>query len=92
MKPPAPKTGLDGYQSFDIIPGMVDLDEQLRQAVRRSGLNRKQVADRGGMSYSLIHGFMSGERSMTLRVASRVADVVGLELRPTKRKRKQVRQ
>ena len=67
--------------------GMVDLNEQLREAIRRSGLNRKQLADRTGISYSVIHGFMSGERSMTLRVASRVADVVGLELRPIKRKR-----
>ncbi len=67
---------------------MMDLGEQLREVIRRSRLTRKQVADRTGISYSVIHGFMSGERSMTLDTASKVADLVGVELRPVRQKRK----
>ena len=67
---------------------MVDLDKQLRQAIRRSGLTRKQIADRAGVSYSIIHSFDSGERGMTLRVASKVADLLGMELRDVRRKSK----
>jgi transcriptional regulator with XRE-family HTH domain len=68
---------------------MVDLGEQLREAIRRSGLNRKQVADRAGVAYCAIHGFMSGERGLTLDSASKVAELLGLELRPTKRRARQ---
>lgn len=67
---------------------MVDLDKQLRKAIRQSGLTRKQIADRAGVSYSIIHSFDSGERGMTLRVASKVADLLGLELREVRRKAK----
>ena len=83
------KDRLTRYLLCDILKrNMTDLGEQLRAAIRRSGLSRKQAADRTGVSYSVIHGFMSGERSMTLDTASKVADLVGVELRPVRRKRK----
>ena len=67
---------------------MVDLDKQLRQAIRRSGMTRKQIADRAGVSYAIIHDFVSGKRGMTLRTASKVASLLGLELREVRRKAK----
>lgn len=67
---------------------MVDLDRQLRRAIQRSGMTRKRVADRAGVSYAIIHDFVSGKRGMTLRTASRVADLLGLELREVRRKTK----
>lgn len=82
------KWPLTGYRQYDIILRMVDLDEQLREAIRRSGMTRKQIADQAGVPYSIVHGFVSGERGMTLRVASRVAELLALELREVRRKSK----
>ena len=80
---------LPRYRFCDTLLGrMIELSEQLREAIRRSGFNRKQVADRTGISYSVIHGFMSGERGITLDTASKVAEVVGVELRAIRRRRK----
>ena len=60
---------------------MVDLRKQLLQAIDRCGLNRKQIADKAGISYSIIHGFCAGTRSVTLDTASKIADIVGIEFR-----------
>ena len=67
---------------------MVDLDKQLRRAIRRSGMTRKQIADQSGVSYAIVHDFVSGKRGMTLRTASKVADLLGLELREIQSKSK----
>ncbi len=64
---------------------MIDLAKQLREAIERSGLTRKQIADRTGVSYSAVHGFVAGTRDMTLQSASKIAEVVGLDLRPVRR-------
>ena len=70
---------------------MADLDEQLRRAIRRSGMTRKQIADRANVPYSIVHGFVSGERGMTLRVASRVAELLGLQLREVRQGKSKAR-
>ena len=67
---------------------MTDLAGQLREVIRRSGLNRKQVADQTGISYAAIHGFVGGTRDMRLSTASKVAELLGVELRPMRRKQK----
>ena len=70
-------------------PGMMlDLRQQLRAAMKRSGLTRKQIADETGVSYSVIHGFAGGDRDVLLATASRIAAVVRVELRPVRGKRK----
>ncbi len=66
---------------------MVDLGQQLRVAMRQSGLTRKQIADQAGVSYSVIHCFAGGTRTMTLDTASRVADLLSVELRPKRKSR-----
>lgn len=65
---------------------MVDLGEQLKRAIRQSGLTRKQISDRAGVGYAAVHGFMAGSRDLTLASASRIANLVGVELRPKRRK------
>ncbi len=65
---------------------MVDLGEQLKKAIRRSGLTRKQISDQASVGYAAIHGFMAGTRDLTLTSASKIADVVGVELKPRRRK------
>ena len=65
---------------------MIDLGQELREAIKRSGLTRKKIADESGVCYSALHGFMAGTRDMTLASASKIAEVLGLELRPKRRK------
>ena len=65
-------------------------DNTLRAAImaafKKSGLSRFEWARRGGVDYSATHGFAAGTRDMTLRSASRLCKVLGLELR-SRRKR-----
>ena len=60
----------------------VNLGKQLRQAVRRSGLTRNQIARQTDVSYSIIHRFMAGTGDIQLATASKIATVVGVSLRP----------
>lgn len=60
----------------------VDLAEQLRQAIRRSGLTRNQIAKRTDLSYAIVHGFVAGTKDLRLATASKIAAIVGVELRP----------
>ena len=65
----------------------INLRQQLRDAMRRSGLTRKQIADQSGVAYSVVHGFQGGNKDVLLDTASRIAAVVGVELRPVRGKR-----
>ena len=57
-------------------------------AFDKSGLSRFEWARRAGIDYSAVHGFVAGSRDMTLRSASRLCKVLGLELHAPKRKGK----
>ena len=71
----------------DIIGGMskraatADLSDQLRSVFKKSGMSRFELARRAGISYSIVHRFVAADRDVALRTASRLADVLGLELR-----------
>lgn len=60
----------------------VDLGEQLRKAIRRSGLTRNQIAKRTDLSYSIVHGFVAGTHDLRLATASKIAAIVDVDLRP----------
>jgi len=62
----------------------VDLAEQLRDAFVKSGLTRCALARQADMSYAIVHRFIGGDRDITLRTASRLAEVLGVELRGKK--------
>ena len=62
-----------------------DLGRQLREAFDASGLSRFELARRAGMSYAIVHRFFGGDRDITLKTASKLADVLELELRPKRR-------
>lgn len=82
---------LTHYADADIIGGMskrsttADLADQLRSAFKKSGMSRFELARRAGISYSIIHRFVAADRDVTLRTASRLADVLDLELRPKRK-------
>lgn len=60
---------------------MVDLRKQLLQAIERSGLTRKQIADKARISYSLIHRFCAGTGDVTLGTASKIINAIGAKFR-----------
>lgn len=62
----------------------IDLAEQLRAAFAESGLSRFELARRAGLSYAVVHRFIGGDRDITIGTASKLANVLGLELRPTR--------
>jgi plasmid maintenance system antidote protein VapI len=67
----------------------IDLGDQLRSAFTDSGLSRFAWAKRAGVSYTIVFHFVAGSRSVTLDTASKLADALGMELRPIdKAKRK----
>ena len=66
---------------------MVNLAKQLREAIRRSGLTRRQISKRSGVAYSAVHGFVGGKQTLTLESASKIANVVGVEFKPRRAKR-----
>lgn len=63
-----------------------NIEQRLRRAVLESGLSRYQIAKISGVSEAQLSFFVNGKRSLTLPVAARLAEVLGLELRPIKRK------
>jgi plasmid maintenance system antidote protein VapI len=63
---------------------IIDLGAQLRAAFAESGLSRFAWAKRAGVSYAMVFHFCAGDRTVTLDSASKLADVLGLELRPTR--------
>jgi transcriptional regulator with XRE-family HTH domain len=64
-----------------------DIIEQLKDAISNSGLSRYALSCASGVEQSALSRFMSGERGLSLESAARLADVLGLEMRP-KRSRK----
>ncbi len=50
-------------------------------------MSRFELCKRSGVSYSVVHRFIGGERDIRMETASRLADVLGVELR-TKRQRR----
>lgn len=62
----------------------IDLAEQLRKAFARSRMTRYELGKRAGVPYATIHRFVAGERDIRLTTASRLADVLGVEFRPTR--------
>lgn len=60
-----------------------DIEEQLRQAVRAAG-PFLTTARKSGVDVGTVSRYARGERDITTRTASKLAAVLGLELRPVK--------
>jgi transcriptional regulator with XRE-family HTH domain len=64
-----------------------DIEMQLREAILSSGMSCYEIAKRAGVTNSQLSLFLSGQRSLTLTSAAKIARVLGLELRPVKKGR-----
>ncbi len=62
-----------------------NLEQQLREEARRSGLNMLTLSKRASLGYAIVHGFLTGDRVISIRSAAKLAAVLGLELRPVRR-------
>ena len=61
-----------------------DIERQLRRAVSESSMSRYQIAKESGISQAQLSYFVNSKRTLTLPVAARLAEALGLELRPKK--------
>ena len=59
-----------------------DIEQQLRRTAKRCGLSMLALSKRSGVPYSAVHGYMTGDRRISLRNAAKLAKVLGLELKP----------
>lgn len=69
----------------------VDLSEQLRRAIKESGLTPYRIATDAGVDRAVMTRFVNGSRGLTLDTASRIADYLGLELRPARKRDKKAK-
>ena len=56
------------------------LSSQLRAAVSASGMTRRQISERLGVTEGLLSHFMAGRKGLSLPVIDRLAAVLGQEL------------
>lgn len=64
------------------------LEVRIREAIASSGLSINRLAKDSGISQPILCRFVNGQRTMTLATASKLIEVLGLELRPIKGKAK----
>ena len=67
---------------------MRDIEEQLKQALINSDMSRAEIARKSKkqLSEAQLSYFVNNERSLTLPAAAKLAKVLGLELKPSKKK------
>lgn len=65
----------------------VTLVDQLRTAIRQSGLSAYQLGEAAGCHRATITRFVAGQAGLTLDVAAAIAEVLGLRLVESGRRR-----
>jgi transcriptional regulator with XRE-family HTH domain len=58
---------------------MMTFADQVRRAIRDSGLNQNQVATATGLTRGALSRFMAGNRDMNLRTLDKIAPVIGVQ-------------
>jgi len=61
------------------------IESQLRQAILESDLTRNQLSIKSGVDPAQLSYFIHGKRSLTLKSAEKIAEVLKLELKPKKK-------
>ena len=59
---------------------------ELRKAIVESGYSQNQLSELSGVNRAQINRFIKGERTLTLESAEKVAEALGLELKPKRKK------
>ena len=66
----------------------MDIDAILRQAIRKSDRTQYRIAKDADISLAQMSYFVNGHRSLSLCAAGKLAETLGFELVPKRRKRK----
>ena len=64
------------------------LEKALLDAIENSGLSLYAIAQKAGLCYAPVFHFATGQRSLTLPTAGKLADALGLELVQNKGKKR----
>lgn len=64
---------------------MMDLTEQLRWHMRKSGYTMNALAREAGVGYPIVYDFMHERRVISIASAAKICRVLGLTLQPVKR-------
>lgn len=69
---------------------MRDIEEQLKQALIVSGMSRAEIVRKSKkqLSEAQLSYFVNDKRSLTLPAAAKLAKILGLELKPKKKRGK----
>jgi len=79
--------GLDKIRDLWYVNTMKPISEPLKEVIRASGLSDRNLGIQTGVNRQSIGRFVSGQTSLTLEQAERLAEFFGLELRPVVKKR-----
>lgn len=60
------------------------MEETIKRAIADSGETLYRIAKEAGVSYSVVHGFVNGSRSLTLPIAEKLCRYLGLTLTKSK--------
>ena len=63
-------------------------DDRIRRAIRGTGKSLYRVAKDAAIDVAPLQRFMKGQQTVRLPTAQKLCEVVGLDLVPTKRKRR----
>ncbi len=61
---------------------MIDLTEQLRRYMRKSGYTMNALAREAGVGYPIVYDFMHERRVISIASAAKICRVLGLTLQP----------
>lgn len=63
-----------------------DIEQKLREAIIKSKMSRYKISQLSGVGEAQLSLFVNGKRTLTLTSAGKVAEVLGLDLKPKKKK------
>jgi transcriptional regulator with XRE-family HTH domain len=66
------------------------LTRQLKQLIAESGLSEYEIAKRSGVSKGALSRFRTGERNLNLDSVDRLAEVLNLELKQTRKPKREI--
>lgn len=69
-------------------PSMKNFSETLRKAILADGRSQNEIAEKAGVQRSQLSRFVRGQRELTTGTVDALLPVLGLQLEPTKRRRK----
>jgi plasmid maintenance system antidote protein VapI len=62
-----------------------NIEAQLRDAIRNSGMTRYALAKLSGVTEGVLCQFVTNKRTVTMQTAAKLAVVLGMELRPVRK-------